>query len=67
MPSLEIHDITDITTTTVGGSTYLKGGNFPCGLIEFWFSGYKGTSVTLQIDLVPGQHRGYLAEPMTDM
>jgi hypothetical protein len=67
MPSLEIHDVSFITTTTVGGSTFFKGGSFPCGLMELWFDGYSGTSVTLQIDLVPGQHRGYLCEPMTDM
>jgi hypothetical protein len=67
LPSLEVHDKNYITTTTVGGSTYIKGGNFPCGLMELQFFAYAGTSVTLQIDLVPGTHRGYLAEPMTDM
>ena len=68
MPSLEIHDVSFITTTTVGGSTYLRGGNFPCGLIEFHFENYNSdSSVTMQIYLVPGQHRGYLCEPMTDM
>ena len=46
---------------------YIEGGNFPCGLMELQFFAYAGTSVTLQIDLVPGTHRGYLAEPMTDM
>ncbi len=67
MPSLQLHDSAWISGTTVGGTTYLKGGNFPCGLIEFWFDGYNGDSVNLQIDLIPGTHRGYLAESMTDM
>ena len=31
---LQLHSIENITGTTVGGVTYLKGGNFPCGLIE---------------------------------
>ena len=67
MPSLEVHDKNYITTTTIAGTTFLKGGNFPCGLMEFQFFGYEGSSITMQIDLVPGQHRGYLCEPMTDM
>jgi len=65
---LEIHDNMNVQTTTIGGNTYLKGGNFPCGLIEFLFtnSGTVG-AVGIQIDLVPGDHRGYLCEPMTEM
>ena len=65
---LEIHDNMNVQTTTIGGNTYLKGGNFPCGLIEFLFtnSGTVG-AVGIQIDLVPGNHRGYLCEPMTEM
>jgi len=35
---LQIHDIEFITGTTIGGTTRLKGGNFPCGLIRFDFS-----------------------------
>jgi hypothetical protein len=65
---LEIHDNMNVQTITIGGNTYLKGGNFPCGLIEFLFtnSGVVG-AVGIQIDLVPGDHRGYLCEPMTEM
>ena len=69
LPGLEPHDIEYITGTTIGGTTRLKGGNFPCGLIRV--VGQKDTSsaglVTLQVDLVPGGHRGYLCEPMTEM
>ena len=66
-----IHDTSFITNTTVGGHTFLKGGQFPCGLIRVDFSVDEDAptsyNVVLQIDLVPGNHRGYLCEPMTEM
>ena len=66
---LQIHDLEFISGTTIGGTTRLKGGNFPCGLIRFDFSNDTAETqfLTLQIDLVPGNHRGYLCEPMTEM
>ena len=65
---LQIHDVGFITTTTVGGQTRLKGGNFPCGLIRFDMTNTGSTAnLVLQVDLIPGSHRGYLAEPMQDM
>ena len=69
LPALQVHDYEIITTTTVGGSTNLKGGNFPCGLIEVFLqnSTNLARSVIIQVDLVPGHHRGYLCEPMTEM
>lgn len=70
LPSLMIHDVANYGGTTIGGSTYLKGGNFPCGLIRIDHS-VNGESIAhnvlIQVDLVPGKHRGYLAEPMGDM
>jgi len=68
-PSLMVHDFKGITGTTVGGMTNLKGGNFPCGLIRFEFlnAGEASANIAIQIDLVPGTHRGYLCEPMTEM
>ena len=68
-PGLEIHDIARVTSTTLSNTTRFKGGNFPCGLIRFDL-GNVGTStsgMTILIDLVPGNHRGYLCEPMTEM
>jgi hypothetical protein len=66
---LQLHDINSITGTTIGGHTYLKGGNFPCGLIRFDVlnndSNANGFAFT--IDLIPGSHRGYLCEKMGDM
>jgi hypothetical protein len=69
MTGLEVHDIEYVTGTTIGGTTRLKGGNFPCGLIEFGVinAGDNESTLTLQIDLVPGNHRGYLCESMTEM
>ncbi len=68
IPSLEIHDQEYVTGTTIGGTTRLKGGNFPCGLIEVSTNAFAvGNSLALQVNLVPGNHRGYLCEPMTEM
>lgn len=66
----EVHDLEYITPTTIGGTTRLKGGNFPCGLMKLSainFSDTESVDFTLHIDLVPGHHRGYLCEPMTEM
>jgi len=68
LSTLEIHDQEFITSTTIGGTTRLKGGNFPCGLIEIATFGIaRDESISLQVNLVPGTHRGYLCEPMTEM
>jgi len=63
------HDIEQVSNTTIGGTTRLKGGNFPCGLIEIALinNALEAKTYTLQIDLIPGNHRGYLCEPMTEM
>jgi len=67
---LQIHDLDYISGTTIGGTTRLKGGNFPCGLIRIDFANIVNPTdfaFALQIDLIPGNHRGYLCEPMTEM
>ncbi len=67
---LQMHSIENITGSTVGGVTYLRGGSFPCGLIRIDIFNNDQTYQMLnmlQIDLVPGTHRGYLAESMTEM
>ena len=65
---LQLHDVEFITGTTIGGTTRLKGGNFPCGLVRFDFTNDSQENIlTLQVDLIPGNHRGYLCEPMTEM
>ena len=69
LPGLEVHDLEYITGSTIGGKTHFKGGNFPCGLVRVQISKTAaGAEVaTMQVDLVPGNHRGYLCEPMTEM
>ncbi len=65
---LQIYDVELISPTTIGGTSRLKGGNFPCGLVRFDMVNTGTTSnLILQVDLVPGNHRGYLCEPMTEM
>jgi len=69
LPGLAIHDQASYTASTIGGITYAKGGNFPCGLIKVIHSVPEGIShnLVMMIDLVPGSHRGYMCEPMTEM
>jgi len=68
LPSLQIHDTEYITSSTIGGTTRLKGGNFPCGLIEIGtYQLERDDVILIQINMVPGTHRGYLCEPMTEM
>ncbi len=77
MIDLEFHDQMNVTSTTVSGKVTAQGGMFPCGLIKIYYSDALGKETddpleadyrsVLQIHLVPGNHRGYLAEPMTDM
>jgi hypothetical protein len=64
---MEVHDLVTVTASTVGGMTRVKGGMFPCGLIAFDWAPSEDASLIIQVDLVPGTHRGYLCEPMTDM
>ena len=68
--AVQTHDMEYITPTTIGGTTRLKGGNFPCGLIKISAVNLDleaSLAFTLQVDLVPGHHRGYLAESMVEM
>ena len=74
MNGVMVHAIEPITGSTIGGTTYIQGGQFPCGLIRFdFFNDLPDTSNEpyqqnfIQIDLVPGDHRGYLAESMVEM
>ena len=70
LSGLQIHDSTTYGATTIGGTTRIKGGNFPCGLIKITHSvtpESQSHNIVLYLDLVPGNHRGYLCEPMTEM
>ncbi len=70
LSGLQIHDSTSYGATTIGGTTRIKGGNFPCGLIKISHSVSADSqthNVVLYLDLVPGNHRGYMCENMTEM
>ncbi len=69
LASLQVHDFQGISATTIGTTTNFNGGMFPCGLIKISINASQGNPVTgvFQVDLVPGHHRGYLCEPMTEM
>ena len=69
LQGMQLHDSAYLTATTIGGHTRLKGGNFPCGLIKISSDVTSASELTpvLYIDLISGNHRGYLCEPMTEM
>ncbi|AXH79222.1 MAG: hypothetical protein [Circular genetic element sp.] len=54
------------TETGITNRMTAKGGVFPCGLIQLNAS-YALNNSILQVHLVPGHHRGYMAEPMQDL
>ena len=64
---MQLHDVSGITNTTIGGDTRLRGGNFPCGLVRIDWTGDAPLDGVLLVNMVPGPHRGYLCEPMTEM
>lgn len=66
LPGLQFVDGAYFNATDNANKLYLKGDNFPCGLIRIDSSVTEST-ITMAIDLVPGTHRGYLCEPMTEM
>jgi len=68
-PSL--HSISKITNTTIGGNTGVVGGVFPAGLIKIHNNVVgegvsPSSSFTLELLLVPGTHRGYMAESILE-
>lgn len=69
LPGLVYHDFQNFTGTTISNITYLKGGNFPCGLMRLKATNTSDQTGTflIQIDMVPGNHRGYMAESMMEM
>jgi hypothetical protein len=72
LPGLEFSDIASVystSATTNIGVAHLKGGNYPCGLMAVLIEnhGDAPANIVIQVDLIPGEHRGYLAEPMQEM
>ena len=64
--AMVLHDQLNVTGTTVSNSVRSRGGQFPAGLIRIRKDATLDGAI-LQVHLVPGNHRGYLCEPMTDM
>jgi hypothetical protein len=67
--ALELHDLVDIQSgNTVGNRTFMRGGNFQCGLLKI--DNNTGQKLEVMIHLVRGRGsagRGYLAMPMQDV
>ena len=63
---LQIHDTAVISNTTIGSTTHMKGGEFYCGLMKIvhQVDGETSANLGIQIDLIPGPHRGYMCESM---
>ncbi len=64
-PGLQLLAAHKVTQTTVSNRFNIRGSNVPCGLLKV--TNDTGTEAEVMIHLVPGNHRGYLAEPMQDM
>ena len=63
---LQLHSAFKASGSNVIANRFsIPGCIVPCGLIKF--SNDTGVNARLQIHLVPGDHRGYMAEPMQDM
>ena len=57
-----------ITASTISGTTRIRGSNFPCGLVAItWEPSDVDANIFVEVELVPGHHRGYLCEPMQEM
>ena len=65
LPAMRVVGASYFNAGTNANKVTIEGDSFPCGLVQI----QNGTSASLSmiVHLVPGMHRGYLAEPMTDM
>lgn len=65
LPGLQVVDAAYFSAGTNSNKLFLKGDNFPCGLIRVLST--AGLETQLLIDLVPGAHKGYMCQPMSEM
>ncbi len=65
LPDMRIVGASFFNAGTNANKVTIEGDTFPCGLVEI----NNSTSDTIQmiVHLVPGNHRGYLAESMVEM
>ncbi len=63
-----IHDLVLNPASSIPATFKLSGTNLPCGLLRIDADNAgAGIPFNLLVHLVPGTHRGYMAEPMQDM
>ena len=65
LPGLQVVDYAFFSSGTNSNKLFLKGDNFPCGLVRV--KSTAGVGITLLVDLVPGTHKGYMCQPMSEM
>jgi len=65
LPALRIHDAGYFNAGPNANKITLEGGSFPCGLVNI--NNASQDNLSMILTLVPGTHRGYLAESMTEM
>ncbi len=65
LSNAQVHSQHYFTTNSLGNRIDIRGCMVPCGLIKL--QNDSEADLEFQIHLVPGNHRGYLAEPMQDM
>lgn len=66
-PTCELVHRTFLNATTFHQVRKLAGTNVPCGLLQVDIAAESTGPVQVIVHLVPGEHRGYLCEPMQDM
>jgi len=74
-PLMYAVDTIEFTGNNLSGRLKLQGTNFPCGLMRIDNflravnpdGSTKQETMILEISLIPGPHKGYLAEPMSEM
>ena len=65
LPAARVVGAAYFNAGTNANKVIVEGDNFPCGLVELYSA--TDDTVSVIVHLVPGSHRGYLAESMTDM
>ncbi len=65
LPSTRVVGAAFFNAGTNANKVIVEGDSFPCGLVEF--NNASDDDVSVIVHLVPGTHRGYLAESMVDM
>lgn len=65
LPALEYHDIVQLFASSTGqiGTRMGKGGIFAAGLMRVNWTPASAANLVIQVNMVPGEHRGYMCEP----